>query len=63
MKKRIEHSISYGLFITATDTEIGFALKAAIVKPPKSKLGVIDIMRLAGGVSRSYIFKRLCSLK
>ena len=38
------------LIITATTTEIFFALKAVNVKPPKASLDAMDIMKLAGGI-------------
>ena len=53
-KKNIEESIKDGLIITATTTEIFFALKAANVKPPKAPLDAMDIIkrtsRTCGGV-------------
>ena len=51
-RKNIEDYIKDGLIITATTTTIFFALKAANVKPPKSSLDVMDIMKLALGTVR-----------
>ena len=47
MEKNIEDYIKDGLIITATTTEIFFALKTANVRPPKASLDAIDIMKLA----------------
>ena len=49
-KKNVEDSIKDGLIITATTTAIFYALKAANVKPPKSSMETMDIMKLAGGI-------------
>ena len=50
MEKNIEDFIKDGIIITATTTEIFFALKAANVKSPKASLDVMDIMKLADGI-------------
>ena len=49
-KKNIEDSLKDGLIITATTTTIFFGLKAANLKPPKTSLDAMDIMKLAGGI-------------
>ena len=56
-KKNIEDSINDGLIITATTTEIFFALKAANVKPPKASLDSMDIMKLASGICEGVLVK------
>ena len=38
------------LILTATITEIFFALKKANVNPPKVSLDAMQIMKLAGGI-------------
>ena len=49
-KKNIEDSRKDGLIITATTTTIFFGLKAANLKPPKTSLDAMDIMKLPGGI-------------
>ena len=56
-KKNIEDSIKDGLIITTTTTRIFFALKAANVKPPKTSLDAMDIMKLAGGICGRFLVK------
>ena len=56
-KKNIEDSIKDGLIITTVATGISFALKAANVKPPKSSLNAMDIMKLAGGICGGVLVK------
>ena len=56
-KKSIEDSIKDGLIITPKTTGIFFTLKAAKVKPPKTSLGAIDIMKLAGGICERVLVK------
>ena len=56
-KKNIEDSIKDGLIITTTTTLIFFALKAANVKPPKTSLDAMDIMKLAGGICGGFLVK------
>ena len=43
--------------ITATTTEIFFALKAANVKPPKASVYAMDIIKLAGGIYGGVLVK------
>ena len=59
-KKYIEDSIKDGMIITATTTGIFFALKAENVKPPKTSLDAMDIMKLPGGICGG---RGLCSLQ
>ena len=49
-RKNVEDSIKDELIITAADTGIFFALKAAGLKPPKASLDAMDIMKLTGGI-------------
>ena len=56
-KKNIEDSIKDRLIITATTTGIFFILKAANVKPPKSSLDAMDIMKLATGICGGVLVK------
>ena len=54
-KKDIEYSVKDGLIIRATTTRIFFALKLANVKPSKASLDAMDIMKLAGEISRGVL--------
>ena len=45
-KKSVEDFIKDGLIITDTATEIFFTLKATGLKPPKTSLDAMDIMKL-----------------
>ena len=56
-KKNIEESIKDGLIITATTTEIFFALKAANVKPPKAPLDAMDIIKCTSGTCGGVLVK------
>ena len=56
-KKNIEDSIKDWLIITVTTTGIFSALKAANVKPPKTSLDAMDIMKLAGGICEGVLVK------
>ena len=56
-KKNIEESIKDGLIITATTTEIFFALKAANVKPPKAPLDAMDIIKPSSGTCGGVLVK------
>ena len=62
-KKNIEDSIKDGLIITTTTTRIFFALKAANVKPPKTSLDAMDIMKLAGGICGRFLVKDYADYK
>ena len=50
-KKNTEDSLEDGLIITIEAAGIFYGLKAANVKPPKASLDVMDILKLAGGIS------------
>ena len=56
-KKNIVDSIKDGIIITATTTEILFALKVTNVKLPKASLDTIDIINLAGEICRGVLVK------
>ena len=56
-KKNIEDSIKDGLIITATTTEIFFALRAANVKPPKASLDARGIIKFGSGVCGEVLVK------
>ena len=56
-KKNVEDSIKDGLIIAAMTTGIFFALKAANVKPSKTYLDAMDIMKLAGGICGGVLVK------
>ena len=53
-KKNVEDSIKDRLIIT---TGIFYALKSAKVKPSKASMDVMDIIKLAGGISRRVLVK------
>ena len=58
MEKIVEDSIKDGLIITATTTAgIFYVLKVANVKPPKSSLDAMDIMKHAGGIVGGVLVK------
>ena len=56
-KKNIEDSIKDGLIITATTTEIFFALRAANVKPPKASLDAMGIIKFASEICGEVLVK------
>ena len=56
-KKSVEDSIKDGLITTVITTGIFYVLKAANVKPPKASLGVMDIMKIAGGICGGVLVK------
>ena len=56
-KKNIEDSIKDGLIITITTIGIFYVLKAANIKPPKTSLDAVDIMKLAGGIVGGILVK------
>lgn len=49
-RKNIEDCTKDGMIITATCTKICFALKAVNLKPPKSSLDAMSIIKHAGGI-------------
>ena len=56
-KKNVEESIKDGLIITVTVVGIFFALKAAVVKPIKTSLDAMGIMKLIGGICGGVLVK------
>ena len=56
-EKHIEDSIKNGLIITATTTGIFYTLKVANVKPPKTSLDFMDIMKFDGGIAGGVFVK------
>ena len=56
-KKNVEDSIKDRLIITATTTGIFYSLKSANVKPSKASMDVMDIIKLAGGISGRVLVK------
>ena len=56
-KKNVEDSIKDGLIITAAATGIFFALKTTNIKPPKTSLDVVDIMKLTGAICGGVLMK------
>ena len=56
-KKNVEDSIKDGLIIAAATTRIFYALKAANVKPPKTSMDAMVIMKLAGGICGGVLVK------
>ena len=56
-KKNIEDSIKDGLILTASTSRIFFALKAANIKPPKTSLDAMDIMKLTSGICGGVLVK------
>ena len=52
-KKNIEGYIKDGFIITATTTGKFYVLKGEGMRPPKTSLDAMDIMRLAGGKERA----------
>ena len=45
------------MIITGTTTGIFYVLKAANVKPPKTSIDAMDIMKLAGGIVSGVLVK------
>ena len=56
-KKNIEDSLKDVLIITIGATGIFYGLKAANVKPPKTSLDAMDIMKLAGRICGGVLVK------
>ena len=61
-KKSVEDFIKDGLIITDTATEIFFTLKSTGLKPPKTSLDAMDIMKLTCNLLGS-VGERLCSVQ
>ena len=51
------------MILTFTDNGIFFALKAAIVKPAKTFLDAMDIMKLSGGIYGGMLMKDYAAYK
>ena len=56
-KKNTDDSLRDGLIITIAATGIFLGLKAANVKPPKTSLDAMNIMKLAGGICGGLLLK------
>ena len=56
-KKNIKDSIKDEIIITATTTGIFFTLKAANIKPPKTSMDAMDIIKLVGGICGGVLVK------
>ena len=56
-EKNVEDSMKDGLIVTVTTTGIFYILKAANVKPPKTSLDAMDIMKLTGGIVGGLLVK------
>ena len=56
-KKNIVDSLKDRLIITIGVAGIFFSLKAAKVKPPKSSLDAMDLLKLAGGICGGVLVK------
>ena len=56
-KKNTDDSLRDGLIITIAATGIFLGLKAANVKPPKTSLDAMNIMKLAGGIYGGLLLK------
>ena len=56
-KKNVADSIKDGIIITVAATGIFFALKAENVRPPKTSLDAMDILKLASGICGGMLVK------
>ena len=56
-EKNVEDSMKDGLIVRVTTTGIFYILKAANVKPPKTSLDSMDIMKLTGGIVGGVLVK------
>ena len=56
-KKNTDDSLRDGLIIIIAATGIFLGLKAANVKPPKTSLDAMNIMKLAGGIYGGLLLK------
>ena len=56
-KKNIEDSLKDGLIITVGAAGIFYGLKAANVKPPKTSMDAVDILKLTGGIYGGVLVK------
>ena len=55
--KNVEDSDKYGLIITTTTAGMFFKLKTEKRKPHKASVGIMDIMKLAGGMCEGALVK------
>ena len=62
-KKKTEDSIKDGLIITVGAAGIFFGLKTTNIKPPKTSLDAMDLLKLNWGNMRRCAGERLCSLQ
>ena len=56
-KKNIEDSLKDGLIITIGAAEMFFGLKAAKLKPPKTSLDAMDLLKLSSGICGGVLVK------
>ena len=56
-RKNIEDSLKDGLIITIGAAGIFFGLKEANVKPPKTSLDAMGILKLTGGICGGVLVK------
>ena len=56
-ENNVEDSMKDGLIVTVNTTRIFYILKAANVKPPKTSLDAMDIMKLTGGIVGGVLVK------
>ena len=56
-RKNIEDSLKGGLIITIEAAGMFYGLKAANVKPPKTSLDAMDILKLTGGICGGVLVK------
>ena len=61
--KKNEDRIKEGLVITATITETFFGLRATNVKPAKTSLDIMDIIKLASGICGRGLEKHYANYK
>ena len=62
-KKIIEDSLKDGLIITIEATGIFYGLNAATVKPPKTFLDAMDILKPTGGICAGVLVKNYAVYK
>ena len=56
-RNNIEDSLKDGLIITIGAAGIFFGLKAANMKPPKTSLDAMDLLKLTGGICGGVLVK------
>ena len=62
-RNNIEDSLKDGLIITIGAAGIFFGLKAANVKPPKTSLDAMDLLKLTGGICGGVLVKDYAAYK